>query len=281
MPQDRLSLLGELLAVDPKEAGALGFMARPLVQVTLPHRDPGEVPTFVRSAGNLQLIIQPLIGKKQGVPVNYGIPYGVIPRLVLAWLTTEVVKTKSQQIPLSDSLSAFMRELDMVPTGGRWGTITRLREQVKRLFSSTFSIVYDDDKSFTTAGFKLAQKAHFFWDPLHPDQQSLFNSYVLLSSEFYNEIINHPVPLDTRILKALRTSPFAIDLYTWLSYRTSYLQKPVVVPWEMLQGQFGSDYGALRNFKINLVKNLDKILPLYPVRVTVKDKGLLISPSKK
>ena len=168
--KDPWELMGALLETDPKKAGSLGFMARPLVQVTLPHRDPGNVPVFARSAGELRLIIQPLMDEKRGQVINYGIPFGTIPRFVLAWLSTEAVKSKSKSIPLGESLSAFMRELDMVPTGGRWGTITRLREQVKRLFSSTFSVVYDDAKAFHTAGFKLAQEAHFFWDPLHPGQ---------------------------------------------------------------------------------------------------------------
>jgi len=277
--KDSIDLIENLLEVDAKKAGSLGFMARPLVQVTLPHRDPGNVPVFARSAGKLRLIIQPLMDEKQGKQINYGIPYGTIPRLVLAWLSTEVVKTKSQQIALGDSLSAFMRELEMVPTGGRWGTITRLREQVKRLFSSTFSLVYEDEKSFSTAGFKLAQKAHFFWDPLNPGQEALFGSFVVLSQEFYSEIISHPVPLDTRILKALRTSPFAIDLYTWLTYRVSYLQGETVIPWGLLQEQFGADYAELKTFKFNLVKNLKKILSLYPVKVRAEERGLLLTPS--
>jgi hypothetical protein len=279
MKKDSIELIGNLLEVDAKKAGSLGFMARPLVQVTLPHRDPGNVPVFARRAGDLRLIIQPLMDDRNGKIINYGIPYGTIPRLVLAWLTTEVVKTKNRQIPLGDSLSSFMRELEMVPTGGRWGTITRLREQVKRLFSSTFSIVYDDKNSFSTAGFKLAQRASFFWDPLHPGQATLFGSFVVLSDEFYREIISHPVPLDTRILRALRASPFAIDLYTWLTYRVSYLQGETVIPWNLLQDQFGSDYAELKTFKFNLVKNLKKILALYPVKVRPTERGLLLIPS--
>ena len=277
--KDSVDLIQNLLEMDAKKAGSLGFMARPLVQVTLPHRDPGNVPVFARSAGNLQLTIQPLMNEKKGKIINYGIPYGTIPRLVLAWLTTEVVKTKGKEIPLGDSLSAFMRELEMVPTGGRWGTITRLREQVKRLFSSTFSIIYDNDKNFSTAGFKIAQRAHFFWDAINPEQGALFGSFIVLSDEFYKEIIAHPVPLDTRILRALRNSPFAIDLYTWLTYRVSYLQGETMIPWEMLQEQFGADYAEVKTFKFNLVRNLKKILALYPVKVTAGDKGLLLMPS--
>lgn len=277
--KDKKMLIESIIGMDTQEAGSLGFMARPLVQVTLPHRDPGNVPSFARSAGDFRLIIQPLIDEKGGETINYGIPYGTIPRLVLAWLTTEVVKTKSKEVSLGDSLSAFMRELDMIPTGGRWGSITRLREQVKRLFSSTFSLVYDHDKTLDMARFVLASRAHFFWDRVQPSQGSLFESSVILSDEFYREILAHPVPLDTRILKALRTSPLAIDLYTWLTYRVSYLKKETTIPWERLQEQFGGDYAELKTFKFNLIKNLKRVLVLYPARVISEDKGLVLKPS--
>jgi len=277
--KDKKMLIDNIIGVDALEAGSLGFMARPLVQVTLPHRDPGNVPSFARNAGDFRLIIQPLIDEKDGQTINYGIPYGTIPRLILAWLTTETVKTRSKEIYLGDSLSAFMRELDMIPTGGRWGSITRLREQVKRLFSSSFSMVYNDNKTLDMARFVLASRAHFFWDRLQPSQGALFESSVILSDEFYREILAHPVPLDTRVLKALRTSPLAIDLYTWLTYRVSYLKKETVIPWERLQEQFGSDYAEVKKFKFNLIKNLKKVLVLYPVRVISEEKGLVLKPS--
>jgi hypothetical protein len=35
-----------------------------------------------------------------------------------------------------------MVELDLVPTGGRWGPITRLRAQTRRLFSCAVSANY-------------------------------------------------------------------------------------------------------------------------------------------
>jgi len=277
--RDSTELVGNLLEMDPQKAGALGFMARPLVQVTLPHRDQGSAPVFSRNAGSLRLIIQPLMDVKDGKVINYGIPYGTIPRLVLAWLSTEVVKTKNKQIPLGDSLSAFMRELDMVPTGGRWGSITRLREQIKRLFSSTFTVLYEDSTSFHTKGFKIAQEAALFWDPLHPEQATLFGSTITLSDEFYREILAHPVPLDTRILRALKKSPLAIDLYTWLTYRVSYLQGETTIPWEKLEEQFGGGYAQTRDFKRHLVKTMEKVLALYPAKVKVEDRGLVLMRS--
>ena len=71
--------------VEAKEAGALGYMARVLVQATLPHSDP-KVAIFERTNGKFSLVVM-------GHP-QVGLPYGVYPRLILAWLVTEAVKTK-------------------------------------------------------------------------------------------------------------------------------------------------------------------------------------------
>ena len=50
-----------------------------------------------------------------------------------------------------------------------------------------------------------------------------FNSVVVLSAEFYDELVAHAVPIDLRALKALKSSPLALDIYSWLTYRMSYL----------------------------------------------------------
>ena len=286
MTTDKLNLLGELLSIDAKDAGALGFMARPLVQVTLPHRNPGDVPAYTRSCGNLHLTIQPMIIQQGKKFINYGVAYGTIPRLVMAWLSTETVKTKSREIPLGDSLSSFMRSLDLLPTGGRWGTIGRLKQQVARLFSCSFSLLYDETNQLTdpghllNAGFRLASRYHFFWDPMHPEQAALFNSSVTLSEDFYNIITNKPVPVDMRILKAVRSSPLALDIYTWLTYRMSYLEKPSAIPWERLRDQFGSEYKELKTFKFKFIKRLGDVLALYPAKVQLQEDVLILLPSK-
>ena len=37
--------------------------------------------------------------------------------------------------------------------------------------------------------------------------------------------------------QVIKASPFAIDLYIWLTYRMSYLKTPTLIPWEGLQAQ--------------------------------------------
>ena len=81
-------LIEQALALEfegAKAAGALGFMARALVQATMPHSRPEEC-FFERTNGAFTLTMM--------APPKVGLPYGSVPRLLMAWLTTEAVRTK-------------------------------------------------------------------------------------------------------------------------------------------------------------------------------------------
>ena len=267
-------LISEALAIEAEsaqDAGALGFMARAMVQATLPHRKVAGS-HFQRRNGNFTLTLL--------APPEPGLPYGSVPRLLLAWLTTEAVRTKQRELELGDSLSSFMRELSMVPTGGRWGSITRLKDQTGRLFGSTVSLTYSDADKRAEKGFRLADESVLWWDPKTPDQASLWKSTVTLSEKFFAEITERPVPVDMRALRALKKSSLALDIYTTLTHRASYLTKPSTVTWAGLAGQFGSDYAELRDFKKAFIAELRKVSTVYAgVNVEVTDVGLVIKPT--
>lgn len=261
----------EIEAESAQDAGALGFMARAMVQATLPHKKV-EGNEFERRNGNYTLTLL--------APSKVGLPYGTVPRFLLAWLTTEAVKTQSRDLELGDSLSGFMRELDMVPTGGRWGSITRLKDQARRLFSCTVSATYDDTKKHADMGYRLADKSLLWWDAKDPEQAGLWKSTVTLSEAFFSEVVSHPVPVDMRALKALKKSPLALDTYCWLTYRASYAKRPSVIPWSALALQFGSDYARERDFKAAFLAELRKVVTVYGgVQVEATDEGLLVKPS--
>lgn len=63
-----------------------------------------------------------------------------------------------------------------------------------------------------------------------------------------------------RVLKDLKRSPLAIDIYCWLTYRLSYMRSITIIPWEVLQVQFGSNYATdqqgVRNFKRAFLREL-------------------------
>jgi hypothetical protein len=270
-------LVSEVLAIEAetaKQAGALGYMARAMVQATMPHSKVNGN-EFFRTNGLFTLTI--LSSSK------IGLPYGTIPRLLLAWMSTEAVRTKDRNLVLGRTLSSFMTELELIPTGGRWGSITRLKDQMTRLFSASISCTYDDGNHWAIQNINPISKADLWWNPKQPDQATIFESSLTLSEEFFKEITNNPVPIDIRVLKSLKRSPLALDIYCWLTYRLSYLKQTTTIPWEVLQLQFGSDYATdlqgIRNFKKAFLRELKKVNIFYQeAKLESLDSGLNLKP---
>lgn len=272
-------LITEALAIEAHEAleaGAVGFMARAMTLASMPYRATSGT-EFTRSNGLFTLRIV--------APSNVGLPYGSYPRLLLSWLTTEAVRNRSPMLELGPTLSGFMAELGLIPAGGRWGTIDRLRDQMRRLFSSSVSCSYNDKNQDSETGFRITKEYKLWWDPKLPEQPPFWKSTVTLSLDFFEEVIKKPVPIDMRAFKALKQSPMALDIYCWLTYRMSYMRKPVEIPWPALQIQFGADYAndaqGLRNFRRNFLNQLKSVLVVYPdAKVDSGEIGLLLKPSK-
>ena len=274
--QDLDHLIGESLALeaeDAKKAGTIGYMARMLVQATLPHKSTNDL-VFKRENGALTLsIVSP-----------EGLPYGSIPRLLLSWMTTEAVRTRSPVLVLGSSLSAFMSELDLGRRGGKRGDITRFKNQAERLFSSTISCRYKDESLTQGKGFLIADEFSLWWQPKTPNQLPLWKSTVSLSQKFFEQLIERPIPVDMDAMMKLKRSPMALDIYFWLTYRLSYLHKDLLLPWPLLQMQFGADYAhdteGQYNFKRKFLTRLKDVLAIYnKARVFDADKGLLLKPS--
>ena len=259
-----------------KEAGALGFMARSMVQATMPHsRVNGN--EFKRKNGAFKLTML--------ADSEVGLPYGGIPRLLIAWITTEVVRTKQRELMLGNNLSKFMANLDLIPTGGRWGTITRLREQMKRLFSTSISCTYDDGKNWAIQNIQPVIKANLWWHPKAPEQSTLFDSTLVVGEEFYKEIITNPIPIDMDVLKTVKKSSMAIDIYCWLTYRMSYLKKITIIPWVSLEMQFGSNYAKTpqgrQGFKRKFLQQLKTVQLAYnKVNIDIIDAGIVLKQGK-
>lgn len=134
------------------------------------------------------------------------------------------------------------------------------------------------------------------WSPRDPEQEfgdwlgrergrtclypNSCSSVVVLSAEFYDELLTHAVPIDLRPLGALKGSPLALDIYSWLTYRMSYLRKPCLIPWEALQTQSGANYSRPRDFKRKFLAHLADVLHVYPsARLSEQPAGLLLRPS--
>ena len=188
---------------------------------SLPRTNPGNRLQYKRVNGPYKLIMFSSGETK--------LPYGNIPRLLLAWVCTEAVRTQSRKLILGASLAEFMRKLDISnDSGGSRGERTRLRNQMDRLFSASVSLIYKDEHSKQFVTSPIAERGEFWWNVRKPDVPVLWESKIELSEKFFNEIIRHPVPLDMNTLKALKRSSLGLDLYLRvaptgpLRSRTSY-----------------------------------------------------------
>ena len=238
----------------------LGFMARTMALCSLPRTNPGNRHQYKRVNGPYKLVM--IAG------ADNRLPFGNLPRLLLAWISTEAVKTQSRELVLGKSLSEFMRTLGVYNSSGR--TQTRLRNQMKRLFTSHVQFIYEDQHGEAIVNSSVADRMEFWWNPKRPDQPTLWDSKLRLGEDFFNEIIRHPVPLDMNTLKALKRSPLGLDLYLWLVYRTFPLRAPLRLTWKQVYRQFGahpdkaSDHRTVQDFRRKVLRELKKIKIAWP-----------------
>ena len=209
------------------------------------------------------------------------LPFGNFPRLILAWVSTEAVRTQNRVLILGSSLAKFMRELGVYSSGG--GNVhTKLRNQMKRLFGCTVQLTYKEENGEATVNTVIADRTEFWWNERKPDQSSLWDSKIELSEKFFNEIIRHPVPLDMNTLKALKRSSLGLDLYLWLVYRTFPLRAPQRITWRQVYRQFGtdpdqtSDKQTVKNFRRKVLRELKKIKLAWSGLNYTAGKGVLI-----
>ena len=269
-----------LLAKASEATADTGFMARLMMLCSLPRTNPGRQLQYKRVNGPYTLIVT-AVGQS-------GLPFGNLSRLLLAWVCTEAVRTQSRELFLGASLSGFMRRLGMAPIGGgSRGDRTRLCNQMKRLFNAHIQLAYEDKQVSASVNSPVASRTEFWWNERRPNEQGLWDSQIELGEKFFHEIIQHPVPLDLNILKALKRSSLGLDLYLWLTYRTFTLRRPLRLSWARLYRQFGAaparanDNRTVQDFRKGCLRELIKIKTAWPDLAYATAQGVLVLwPSK-
>ncbi|MGP3508394.1 pirin (plasmid) [Paracidovorax citrulli] len=292
---------------DARSAGSLGFMTRALVNATMPYKDP-KTKVFERRNGDLTLTIL----------APNGVPYGKYPRLLVSYLVTEAVATRSNVVVLGETLAQFLRAtIGVRATGGQQGTQTRLSDQMQRLFTSIVTVgqrvtTETGRRAFQFENIQLIERGRLeerdmhrldslqalpegeeqvveseLWRQVEKGDAGRWNSVVELTPRFFQECVETPVPLDLRAYKVLSEAPMAMDIYAWTTYRASYIKRPTrPIPWQVLQAQFGSGLPmteqGTRDFKKAFKRNLDLVRMVHPglkVDESSNAGGLVLLPS--
>jgi hypothetical protein len=240
----------------------LGFSSRPFVLCGLPvRRLPKDQLLYERHNG--QFVLQ-LTGHPE-----FGLPFGQ-DRIVPIFLATLAVRQQSQTIRFRTA--AEMLETFGMQKGGK--EYRRLVAAFERIFGAT--IFFGTDTLSGKA--KVVQRSRFnflreaqIWYNRTPEQQVLshdFENVVVLSDEFYQETVAHPVPTDLEAVKVLAAAPAVLDLFMWLSYRCFKARGPESIP---IFGECGLvrqigtvEYSRPRRFRAMLNQWLTTIRVIWP-----------------
>ena len=251
----------------------MAFTHAVFCQVGLP-RSRVEGREFMRQSGAAWVNVQAgYLDEGQG-PVQQPVPYGALPRLALAHLSTHAVRHKTREIPIGDSAAQFLELMGMDTQGARY---TNLRRQMHALAACRLQLGY---KGRTFNGQAIEQFDAWLANK-DIKQRALWPGLMVLTEHFYSSLLKGAVPLDLRALHVLKGSALALDVYAWLAYRLHRIEgRGVTVHWAPLREQFAQEYtgkDADKNFKGAFLPQLRKVLAVYPqAKVKPVRGGLLL-----
>ena len=199
----------------------VAFGARPFILCGLPIRPlPKGSLTYRRQNGRFCLEIT-------GHP-NWGVPFGQ-DRLVLLYLATQAVRNQSREVRFRSGAELLI-EWGMPTNGAHY---KRLVCAFRRVFGST--IFFGTSEERTNLEVWQCSRVHFFdslklWVANSGERTGNRDNAVTLSEAFWQELQEHPIPVDAEVVRALARNPGCLDLYTWLTWRCYQARGPARVP---------------------------------------------------
>jgi hypothetical protein len=247
----------------PPDGEDMAFTHSVLCQVGLP-RSKFDGREFMRQSGAAWINVQAGWLDEGKGPVQQPVPYGPLPRLALAWISTQAVRTKDREIAIGSSASEFLRLLGKPTTGGVRGSFTTLRKQMHALAACRLQLGF---KGRTFNGQPVEQFDAWLANR-ETGQQALWPGLLVLSDGYFNSLVENAVPLDNRALMALSDSALALDVYTWLAHRLHRIEgRGVTLHWKAIREQFAQEYKGKdpdKDFKKEFVPAIKKVLAVYP-----------------
>jgi Plasmid encoded RepA protein len=109
-------------AIAEEDPDEIYFQHTIFCQTGLPYRDPGdECREWERTQGNASLFVAAGTARdpRTRERIRLGLPFGPKPRLILAYLNTQALRTGSPDIDVEDSLTAFVKRIRLATKGAR------------------------------------------------------------------------------------------------------------------------------------------------------------------
>lgn len=252
----------------------IGYTSKLFVQALFPYRKTDEEKRVIETA--------------QGRIVVYadgGLPYGKYPRLIMAYIITRAVENagklkagkidfeQAARIPLGHSMNHFLQAIGIHGrgTGGKKGTLSIVREQLLRLADARVTVKEDDGVRARGKHTQIMDEWDLWFDARDPNQGSFIESYIKLTPQFFQHIIEAPIPIDLAVLRQL-TKPRSMDIYIWLTVKQFWLSKnnrdSYLFTWDMMAQSFATKelITAIdrRNFRNEIKKAIHDVQAVWP-----------------
>jgi len=268
-----VDLIDEYLSVEMR---SIYYTYSGFAMTMLPHKRIDDDKLWKRENGRLTLLVEPGAVLHNGEAIRYGVPYGSRARLIMFYLQTEAIRTRSPIVHLGSTMTRWMRNMN-ISTGGR--NFEQVREQARRLSACRLTVGWVSESGYS--GFRRENIVGQMIIPPAGKEGTYWEETAQLSDGFYQALLEHPVPCDGAAIRVLQSKSHAIDVYVWLCYRLHRLEKRTLVPWEALSAQFGHGYQNFRQFKWRFKLALDQALSVYKdAKIEMTDEGLYLLPSK-
>jgi hypothetical protein len=256
------------------EQGQIDIAHAGFAMAALPHKRTQEA-VWERDSGQIKLLVESgLDSAKQPI----GVPYGSIARMILLYLQTQAVRTRSRNVELGASMNAWLGAMG-ITVGGN--TYRLVREQAYRISRCRLTFFRRTQSAEMVTNGAFVRDAILPLDPHFSGQGNLWRESVRLDEGFYQSLIEHPLPLREAAIRKISSRSMAIDLYIWLAYRLHVLCSSLAVTWPALHRQFGDGYREVRFFRRDVLPSLRLALAVYPeAQVEIDEKkGLTLFPS--
>lgn len=257
----RLAAAAAEIATDPPEGEDMAFAHAVLCQVGLP-RSKIAGTEFMRRSGAAWVSVQAGYLDEGKGPVLQPVPYGALPRLALAWVSTFAVRNRAQVINIGSSASEFLRLMGMTDDQG--SRYKNLRRQMHALAACRLQL----GANGRTYNGQPVEQFDAWLANQDQGQKHLWPGTMTLSESYYHSLIESAVPLDNRALYALKGSALALDVYAWLAHRLHRIEgKGVLLHWKSLREQFAQEYTGQnpdKDFKKKFLPALKQVLAVYP-----------------
>lgn len=262
-----------------QENGELAYIPSLLVQSPLPMRDPkGGI--FERQSGNQKITMSSTIG----------VPFGHTGRMTLALAVTDALRNHSPKVQLG-TVTSWLSRLDTSATGGKEGSIRRVKEQFNRIGDTKITLTakkqHTDGVQERRLNFLIAGELELFWDNRVSlsEMPTLFENFIQFDNRFYDYLLKHAVPVDLAVYDKLQ-APQTQDIYAWLAWKLPSLETPLPLRWEMIEAQFSDKpIGAPHRSQWRkrwLLAAVDAITEGYNgAKVEGTETGILLHPSPK